>query len=87
MHPIPVLASLHISVSGITLLTQIGDLVSTDQQFSLRVVAYGFEGIPFESVLGLNYPNLSFPGGIPFFDNVKNQGSVSEPVFAFYLSK
>ncbi|KAM9763469.1 pregnancy-associated glycoprotein 1-like [Dama dama] len=66
---------------------RIGDLVSTDQQFGLSVAEYGFEGIPFDGVLGLNYPNLSFTGGIPIFDNLKNHGAISEPVFAFYLSK
>ncbi|OWK17341.1 hypothetical protein Celaphus_00013425, partial [Cervus elaphus hippelaphus] len=65
---------------------RIGDLVSTDQQFGLSVAEYGFEGIPFDGVLGLNYPNLSFTGGIPIFDNLKNHGAISEPVFAFYLS-
>ncbi|XP_043775730.1 pregnancy-associated glycoprotein 1-like [Cervus elaphus] len=65
---------------------RIGDLVSTDQPFGLSVEQSGFEGMPFDGVLGLNYPNLSFTGGIPIFDNLKNQGAISEPVFAFYLS-
>ena len=47
----------------------------------------GFEGMPFDGVLGLSYPNMSFMGGIPIFDNLKNQGAISELVFAFYLSK
>ena len=47
----------------------------------------GFEGMIFDGVLGLNYPKLSFSGAIPIFDNLKNQGAISEPVFAFYLSK
>ena len=47
----------------------------------------GFQGIPFAGVLGLNYPNISFIGAIPIFDKLKNQGAISEPVFAFYLSK
>ena len=47
----------------------------------------GFEGMPFDGVLGLNYPKFSFTGGTPIFDNLKNQGAISEPVFAFYLSK
>ena len=46
-----------------------------------------FEGKPFDGVLGLSYPNISFTGGIPVLDNLKNQGAISEPVFAFYLSK
>ncbi|XP_061262521.1 pregnancy-associated glycoprotein 1-like isoform X1 [Bos javanicus] len=66
---------------------RIGDLVSTDQPFGLSVVEYGLEGRNYDGVLGLNYPNISFSGAIPIFDNLKNQGAISEPVFAFYLSK
>ncbi|XP_059738744.1 pregnancy-associated glycoprotein 15 isoform X1 [Bos taurus] len=66
---------------------RIGDLVSTDQPFGLSMTESGFEGIPFDGVLGLNYPNISFSGAIPIFDKLKNQGAISEPVFAFYLSK
>ena len=68
-------------------LPQIGDLVSTDQLFGLSIVEYGCEGAPFDGILGLNYPNISFSGAIPIFDKLKNQGAISEPVFAFYLSK
>uniref|UniRef100_A0A8B9XYE2 Peptidase A1 domain-containing protein n=1 Tax=Bos mutus grunniens TaxID=30521 RepID=A0A8B9XYE2_BOSMU len=66
---------------------RIGDLVSTDQPFSLSMAEYGLEHIPFDGILGLNYPNMSFSGAIPIFDNLKNEGAISEPVFAFYLSK
>ncbi|KAI4529982.1 hypothetical protein MG293_019838 [Ovis ammon polii] len=52
-----------------------------------RVVEYGFEGRAYDGILGLNYPNESFSGAIPIFDKLKNQGAISEPVFAFYLSK
>ena len=48
---------------------------------------YGFEHLPFDGVLGLNYPDMSFIRTIPIFDNLKNQGAFSEPVFAFYLGK
>uniref|UniRef100_A0A8C6E5E3 Peptidase A1 domain-containing protein n=1 Tax=Moschus moschiferus TaxID=68415 RepID=A0A8C6E5E3_MOSMO len=65
----------------------IGDLVSIDQAFGLSVLADGFEGMPFDGILGLNYPNISVSGAIPIFDNLKNQGAISEPVFAFYLNK
>ncbi|ELR62043.1 hypothetical protein M91_12580 [Bos mutus] len=74
----PVLALLHVSI---------GDLVSTEQPFRLSMAENGFQGIPFAGVLGLNYPNISFIGAIPIFDKLKNQGAISEPVFAFYLSK
>ena len=93
MHPSPVLAPLHVScimyhVSGNTLFfPQTGDLVSTDQPFGLSMVEYGFEGRRFDGVLGLNYPNLSFSGTSPTVDKLKNEGAISEPVFAFYLSK
>uniref|UniRef100_A0A8C6ED32 Peptidase A1 domain-containing protein n=1 Tax=Moschus moschiferus TaxID=68415 RepID=A0A8C6ED32_MOSMO len=66
---------------------RIGDLVSTNQPFGLSLEEYGFDGLPFDGVLGLNYPNMSFIRAIPIFDNLKKQGAISEPVFAFYLSK
>ena len=86
MHPSPVLAPLHISVSGNTPLLQIGDLVSTDQLFGLTIMETWFD-MPFDGVLSLNYPNISFSGAIPIFDKLKNEGAISEPVFAFCLSK
>ncbi|KAB0362908.1 hypothetical protein FD754_007064 [Muntiacus muntjak] len=49
-----------------------GDLVSTDQRFDLSMAEYGCEGVTF---------------AIPIFDNLKHQGAISEPAFAFYLSK
>uniref|UniRef100_A0A8C0AGG8 Peptidase A1 domain-containing protein n=1 Tax=Bos mutus grunniens TaxID=30521 RepID=A0A8C0AGG8_BOSMU len=70
-----------------TVRVTIGNLVSTDQPFGLSVEEYGFEGRIYDGVLGLNYPNISFSGAIPIFDKLKNQGAISEPVFAFYLSK
>uniref|UniRef100_A0A452FH61 Peptidase A1 domain-containing protein n=1 Tax=Capra hircus TaxID=9925 RepID=A0A452FH61_CAPHI len=59
----------------------IGDLVSTYQPFGLSMAEYGFEGIPFNGILGLNYTNISFSGAIPIFDKMKNQDAISEPVF------
>ncbi|XP_040111129.1 pregnancy-associated glycoprotein 1-like [Oryx dammah] len=66
---------------------RIGDLVSTDQVFSLSLAKSGFEGIPFDGVLGLNYHNISLSRAIPICDKLKNQGAISEDVFAFYLNK
>ncbi|XP_061013187.1 pregnancy-associated glycoprotein 1-like [Dama dama] len=66
---------------------RIGDLVSTDQAFGLSMEHSGFEGRSIDGILGLNYPDLSFSGDTPpIFDNLMNQGAISEPVFAFYLS-
>ncbi|KAJ1065783.1 PREDICTED: pregnancy-associated glycoprotein 4-like isoform X1 [Capra hircus] len=66
---------------------RIGDLVSIDQPFGLSVAEYGFRDRSFDGVLGLNYPNKSCSRAIPIFDKLKNEGAISEPVFAFYLSK
>ena len=55
--------------------------------FGPSTVEYGFEDITFDGVLGLNYPNISFSGATSIFDKLKNEGAISEPVFAFYLSK
>uniref|UniRef100_A0A4W2FBQ3 Pregnancy-associated glycoprotein 1-like n=1 Tax=Bos indicus x Bos taurus TaxID=30522 RepID=A0A4W2FBQ3_BOBOX len=74
-------------MKGLLVYDTIGDLVSTDQPFCISLAEVGFDGIPFDGVLGLNYPNMSFSGAIPIFDNLKNEGAISEPVFAFYLSK
>ncbi|XP_069422795.1 pregnancy-associated glycoprotein 4-like [Ovis canadensis] len=66
---------------------RIGDLVSIDQPFGLSVAEYGFRDRSFDGILGLNYPNKSSSRAIPVFDKLKNEGAISEPVFAFYLSK
>uniref|UniRef100_A0AC11C939 Uncharacterized protein n=1 Tax=Ovis aries TaxID=9940 RepID=A0AC11C939_SHEEP len=66
---------------------RIGDLVSTDQPFGITVKEKWLEGRSYDGILGLNYPNLSISGAIPIFDKLKNEGAISEPVFAFYLSK
>ncbi|KAB0377425.1 hypothetical protein FD755_011869 [Muntiacus reevesi] len=66
---------------------RIGDLVSTDQAFGLSMEIFRNQEVPFDGVLGLGYPKFSFSGVTPIFDNLKNQGAISEPVFAFYLSK
>ena len=47
----------------------------------------GFVGTVYDGILGLNYPNKSLSRAIPIFDKLKNEGAISEPVFAFYLSK
>uniref|UniRef100_A0A452G6Z8 Peptidase A1 domain-containing protein n=1 Tax=Capra hircus TaxID=9925 RepID=A0A452G6Z8_CAPHI len=66
---------------------RIGDLVSTDQQFAISLEKSGIEGIHFDGVLSLKYPKISFTGALPSFDNLMNEGAISEPIFAFYLSK
>ena len=48
---------------------------------------YGFAHKRFDGILGLNYRNLSWSKTLPIFDKLKNEGAISEPVFAFYLRK
>lgn len=46
----------------------------------------GSSPVPFIDILGLSYPSFSTPEITPIFDNLEEQGVISEPVFAFYLS-
>ncbi|XP_047630247.1 LOW QUALITY PROTEIN: pregnancy-associated glycoprotein 2-like [Phacochoerus africanus] len=67
---------------------QIGQLTSTDQAFGLSKVEIGrtFEHAVFDGILGLAYPSIAIKGTTTVIDNLKKQGQISEPVFAFYLS-
>ena len=56
------------------------------QPFGLSLKEFGFEDVPFDGILGLSYPSFSTPEITPIFDNLEEQGVISEPVFAFYLS-
>ncbi|KAB0337672.1 hypothetical protein FD754_025054, partial [Muntiacus muntjak] len=66
---------------------RIGNFVRLNQSFGLSVKEFGFDGMPFDGVLGLAFPSISLTGARPIFDNLWSQGAFSEPVFAFYLSK
>ncbi|XP_040111881.1 pregnancy-associated glycoprotein 2-like [Oryx dammah] len=67
---------------------QIGNLVITNQIFGLSQNQSSgvLEQVPYDGILGLAYPDLAVQGTTPVFDNLKNHGIISEPVFAFYLS-
>uniref|UniRef100_A0A452FT35 Peptidase A1 domain-containing protein n=1 Tax=Capra hircus TaxID=9925 RepID=A0A452FT35_CAPHI len=65
----------------------IGDLVSTDKPLGLSMTISGFKGIAFDGIMGLSYPNISLSGAISIIDELKNQGAISEQIFAFYLNK
>ena len=66
---------------------QIGNLVSVAQPFGLSLKEFGFDDVPFDGILGLGYPRRTVTGANPIFDNLWKQGVISEPVFAFYLSR
>ncbi|XP_057583959.1 pregnancy-associated glycoprotein 2-like [Hippopotamus amphibius kiboko] len=65
---------------------QIGNLVILGQIFGLSNTLIGFEKAPFDGIVGLGYPSLALQWTTPVFDNMKTQGIISQPVFAFYLS-
>ncbi|OWK17127.1 hypothetical protein Celaphus_00013451 [Cervus elaphus hippelaphus] len=62
-------------------------LVGVTQPLSLSYEEYRFKDAPFDGILGLGYLNLSVGGTTPIFDNRKKQGVISQPVFAFYISR
>uniref|UniRef100_F6TBJ5 Pepsin A n=1 Tax=Equus caballus TaxID=9796 RepID=F6TBJ5_HORSE len=41
---------------------------------------------PFDGILGLAYPSISSSGATPVFDNIWDQGLVSQDLFSVYLS-
>ena len=71
------------------LLPQIDKLTSTGQAFGLskEEISRTFEHAIFDGILGLAYPSLAIKGTTIIIDNLKKQDQISEPVFAFYLSR
>ncbi|XP_012518148.1 PREDICTED: pepsin F-like [Propithecus coquereli] len=67
---------------------RIGGLVDENQAFGLSRKERGnlMEFSVFDGILGLGYPGLAIKGTTPVFDNLWEQGLLSEKVFAFYLS-
>ncbi|KAG8505706.1 Pregnancy-associated glycoprotein, partial [Galemys pyrenaicus] len=67
---------------------QIGDLVVRNQTLGLSLLEPGdaMRNGPFDGILGLAYPGLSRRGTTPIFDNMWQQGLLSQEIFAFYLS-
>ncbi|XP_057584195.1 pregnancy-associated glycoprotein 2-like [Hippopotamus amphibius kiboko] len=65
---------------------RIGNFENQGQTFVLMKKQTELENIPFDGILGLGYPSLALEGTTPVFDNLKTQGNISQPVFAFYLS-
>ncbi|XP_072872909.1 pepsin A-2/A-3 [Chlorocebus sabaeus] len=68
--------------------TQVGGISDTNQIFGLSETEPGsfLYYAPFDGILGLAYPSISSSGATPVFDNIWNQGLVSQDLFSVYLS-
>ncbi|CAM5149368.1 unnamed protein product [Natator depressus] len=67
---------------------QVGGIVDTNQIFGLIETEPGstFYYAPFDGILGLAFPSISASGATPVFDNMMNEGLVSQDLFSVYLS-
>ncbi|CAM4573856.1 unnamed protein product, partial [Caretta caretta] len=67
---------------------QIGGIVDTKQIFGLSETQPGtaFEYSEFDGILGLAFPSIASSGATPVFDNMMNEGLVSQDLFSVYLS-
>ncbi|XP_034788619.3 pepsin A-5 [Pan paniscus] len=67
---------------------QVGGISDTNQIFGLSETEPGsfLFFAPFDGILGLAYPSISSSGATPVFDNIWNQGLVSQDLFSVYLS-
>ncbi|KAB0390272.1 hypothetical protein E2I00_001133, partial [Balaenoptera physalus] len=67
----------------------VGGISDTNQIFGLSETEPGsfLYYAPFDGILGLAYPSISSSGATPVFDNMWNQGLVSQDLFSVYLSK
>ncbi|XP_057583307.1 pregnancy-associated glycoprotein 2-like [Hippopotamus amphibius kiboko] len=65
---------------------RIGKLIDLRQAFGLINKQIGLDHVNFDGVLGLGNSLLAHQGITPVFDNLKKQGIISQPVFAFYFS-
>ncbi|XP_078514917.1 pepsin A-like [Lissotriton helveticus] len=67
---------------------QVGDLVVTQQAFGLCTTeAQHFAHRPYDGIMGMAYPSDAHDDATPVFDNMWNQGLLSEDLFSVYLSQ
>lgn len=68
--------------------TQVGGIADTNQIFGLSETEPGsfLYYSPFDGILGLAYPSIAASGATPVFDNMWDQGLVSQDLFSVYLS-
>ncbi|KAI4553193.1 hypothetical protein MJT46_016487 [Ovis ammon polii x Ovis aries] len=67
---------------------EVGGISDTNQIFGLSETEPGsfLYYAPFDGILGLAYPSISSSGATPVFDNIWDQGLVSQDLFSVYLS-
>ncbi|XP_055987661.1 pepsin A [Sorex fumeus] len=67
---------------------QVAGITDTNQIFGLSKTEPGsfLYYSPFDGILGLAYPSIASSGATPVFDNMWNQGLVSQDLFSVYLS-
>ncbi|XP_006214948.1 pepsin A-like [Vicugna pacos] len=68
-----------VQVAGISDVNQIFGLSETEPGSFLYYA-------PFDGILGLAYPSISSSGATPVFDNIWDEGLISEDLFSVYLS-
>ncbi|XP_030078160.1 pepsin A [Microcaecilia unicolor] len=67
-----------VQVGSVTVTNQVFGLSETEDQFLYHV--------PYDGILGLAYPKHSSNQPTPVFDNMWNEGLLSQDLFSFYLS-
>ncbi|XP_008158553.1 pepsin A [Eptesicus fuscus] len=67
---------------------QVAGIADTNQIFGLSETEPGsfLYYAPFDGILGLAYPSIASSGATPVFDNMWNQGLISQDLFSVYLS-
>ncbi|CAK6449581.1 unnamed protein product [Pipistrellus nathusii] len=67
---------------------QVAGIADTNQIFGLSKTEPGsfLYYAPFDGILGLAYPSIASSGATPVFDNMWNQGLISQDLFSVYLS-
>ena len=70
-------------------LSQIRQLIAESQTFvlSLNHLNGALEHASYDGIMGLAYPSLTIHRTTPIFDNLNKNGIISEPVFAFFISR